>query len=109
MQLTAGARLRASLVNLTNDLLGRMPVSQASPDVAFGRVLFRPPFEQGWKALFRRGGRPIELRGQVIHPSFHQPTAGIGIKFRVGIEAAHARWKTGAPDPKWTDAKPHPR
>src|SRR5437870_1282186 len=72
-------------------------------------ILFHPPFEKRSKALFGRIDWPVELRRQVIHPSFCQPFAGIRVQLAIGVESFNLRGGTWSPDSKRTDAKLHPR
>src|SRR5688572_25140173 len=71
---------------------------EAGPHMAGQRILPEPPIEQRGKALLRRIDRPVELRGEVVHPSLLEPLPRVGVQGRVRIEAVHARWIPWPPD-----------
>src|SRR5688500_14267194 len=63
----------------------------AGPEVPSFHVLLRPPGEQGGVALRRRLNRPVQLRREVVEPSFHQPFARVSINLLVRVEALDRR------------------
>src|SRR5208337_3941985 len=81
----------------------------ARPDVTVEDVLAVPPIEQRRETLSRGIDGPVKLRRQVIAPTVAQPLARIGVKSRVGIEAADGRRILGPPDAEWADPELHPR
>ena len=59
------------------------------------------------EALLPLVDRPVELRGEVIHPAALQPRARVGRDLLVGVESLHLRRAPRPPDAEGTDADAH--
>src|SRR5260221_14466104 len=48
------------------------------------------------------------MRGEMVHPAFVPPFAGVGVQRQVLIEAGDGRRIAGSPDTERVDAEAHP-
>src|SRR5207249_1843797 len=68
------------------------------------RIDRSPPCVEGAKPILGATDLPVELRRNVVEPSFAQPALGVGVDLRECIETRDATRRAGSPDPEWTDA-----
>ena len=88
-------------------LLAHAKCREAGPEGPSRRVLPRPPREQRGEALLPLVDRPVELRGEVVHPAALEPRARVGRDLLVRVESLHLRRAPRPPDAEGADAHAH--
>ena len=73
------------------------------------QVLLVPPMHEQWITLLGAVHFPIELRREVVDPTFVPPFFSVGIQRGVRIKALDLRWISRTPDPERANTEFHPR